>query len=765
MEQLLDTDSFGDITSPVSGTEGANQEAPALTETVVLDNPDLVVQEVTVAPDNAENAPCEPMMESVLISDSPNNSEDEVTLNPSEITGAESQQTCTPTDVAQAGADDCSLKEHQANSLKVLDDQEADVSTDASPELEGLEPAEGGSQVDVRVEPAGRDFTDVLTTDDVPGSLGEERKINEDPLPICTIFNKGAKGKMAGPGKEEGFQSQMIKSPSCSGSLEVQSSSPPIHPSPSLSKFFAEDSSAPATGADFFDSFTSTSFSSVSNSNARSGPSEEHGLRAEDVAAPLQATFSFGCPVLDDPSPTLDNPDSPKPVAVFGGDDDLFATVLNSNDYDRRHDSWLPSEETRRLLIAIATKSFGSVFVEKERLAMPGLKAEVPQVNAVKALVSQFVSEQKAGQMQTLTASSVEQSISGLRQLIATDNWTAAAELVGRMLTAHGQGYNKCGHPTSHTSDSLQLWFVRLALLVKLQQYSDAESEFEPFGNLDFPDLYYEYYPEMYPGRQGSMIPFAMRLLHAELPQHQGRSHDSLNRLHHLQNVCRQILSNLENGFAEDGSMKNISSESHKASIVLWKSRLARVLHSLGNCLLLLKDYCLAVDMFEAVIDLQPHLELPIVSGIGRILLQVGDISAAEEYFARVERVSQDEDGLEYKITVLVNRAFLHLAKNNFLEAYNWFMEVLKRDPSNAVASNNCAVCLLYLGKLKEALTHLEGFFEREPAMYQHESVLFNLSTMYELESSRSLAKKEALLLSVSRRAGDNFNAQCLKMQ
>lgn len=52
----------------------------------------------------------------------------------------------------------------------------------------------------------------------------------------------------------------------------------------------------------------------------------------------------------------------------------------------------------------------------------------------------------------------------------------------------------------------LQLWFVRLALLVKLSLFQNAELELEPFGNLDQPDLYYEYYPTVYPGRQGSIF-------------------------------------------------------------------------------------------------------------------------------------------------------------------------------------------------------------------------------------------------------------------
>lgn len=53
-----------------------------------------------------------------------------------------------------------------------------------------------------------------------------------------------------------------------------------------------------------------------------------------------------------------------------------------------------------------------------------------------------------------------------------------------------------------------QLWFVRLALLTKLNLFQNAELEFEPFGQLDQPDLYYEFFPTGYPGRRGMYFIF-----------------------------------------------------------------------------------------------------------------------------------------------------------------------------------------------------------------------------------------------------------------
>lgn len=337
-------------------------------------------------------------------------------------------------------------------------------------------------------------------------------------------------------------------------------------------------------------------------------------------------------------------------------------------------------------------------------------------------------------------------------------------DLTGRLLTAHGQGYGKAGQPSSHNTDSLQLWFVRLALLTKLSLFQNAEMELEPFGNLDQPDLYYEYYPTVYPGRRGSMVPFSMRVLHAELPQYLGKPQESLDRLHSMRTVCQTILDNLEQGLAEDGSMVNLTQENRQASLHLWKSRLSRVMYAMANCLLMMKDYVLAVETYHSIIQYEPQQKVQLLSGIGRIFLQIGDIKTAEKYFLDVEKASLEKGSGTTDTCVLMNRAFIYLSQNNYSEAHSSFAEVLKIDPKNPVANNNAAVCLLYLGRLKESLRQLEGLVQQDPALYLHESVLFNLTTMYELESSRSTQKKQALLESVACREGDSFNTQCLKL-
>ncbi|XP_044147186.1 LOW QUALITY PROTEIN: trafficking protein particle complex subunit 12 [Bufo gargarizans] len=745
-------------------------------ETIDLDEDPFESEEnVTLSEDvgNLLDKINEQMMESVLISDSPNISEDDagdVACLQDSVDEIESSDTL--------GLEQVTNKEYEEES-----DSRNSTERDISPEASGEEtliitndffqqqdlPVVEKEKVEVKLQSKGEHEEELVTP--VSRSF-----LAEETIPVCTIFSQSSSQQSFLV--NDGFEPQLVKSPSFGAEIRsaVKAQTQVVQPSPSLSNFFSDNGNNNSSATDFFDSFTTSStFISVSNPNAAPGAPERSPAPITPDTSPSQDPVGFfvGNNSLDSSgsSALVEVPQSPKPFSqihgVFSGSDDPFATALNMSEMDRRNDAWLPSEETRNILISVATQQYNPVFIDKEKLTMPGLKFDNIQGDAVRELMLRFLGEQAAMKRQVFTSNSVEQTFLGLKQLLNSKNWRAAVDLSGRLLNAHGQGYGKSGQPTNHTTDSLQLWFLRLSLLVKLGLFQNAEMEFEPFKNLDQPDLYYEYYPHIYPGRRGSMVPFSMRILHAELRQYLGCPQETLDRLHSMKTICLKILDNLEKGFAEDGSMITLTSSNRQASVQLWRSRLGRVMYSMANCLLMMKDYVLAVDAYHTVIQYYPEQEPQLLSGIGRIFLQVGDIKTAEKYFQDVENVIQNlvnKDETHNKIIILMNRAFLHLGQNNFSEAHKFFTEVLKLDPTNTVANNNAAVCLLYLGKLKDSLRHLEGLVQQDPKHYLHESVLFNLTTMYELESSRSMQKKQALLEAVAVKEGDSFNTQCLKL-
>ena len=41
---------------------------------------------------------------------------------------------------------------------------------------------------------------------------------------------------------------------------------------------------------------------------------------------------------------------------------------------------------------------------------------------------------------------------------------------------------------------------------MKLRLYNIAETEFQAFKTLDTPDIYYDFYPQIYPGKRGNLV-------------------------------------------------------------------------------------------------------------------------------------------------------------------------------------------------------------------------------------------------------------------
>ncbi|XP_010072202.1 PREDICTED: trafficking protein particle complex subunit 12-like, partial [Pterocles gutturalis] len=380
----------------------------------------------------------EQMMESVIISDSPNNSEDdtgelgclqeiveqiEAKDNPktqAEVdkeeflsNESETEQEETPKDISEIGTDDqTSLKEE---SIREAVKEE--------PKLRN----------NIPVETKPNNIDESKPEDQISSPSTSKPPSEAEPIPVCTIFsqanNVNTQPQLFLP---DGFEPQMVKSPSFSSIIETPVKSNPqvVQPSPSLSKFFGDTVNTNTLASDFFDSFTTSNFISVSNPNANSSVPEKTSSLSNGNSACASSNHTFsvqnGRPEAGGPPSSLEITQSPKPFsqiqAVFAGSDDPFATALNMSELDRRNDAWLPSEETRNVLISVATQQYSTVFIDKENLTMPGLKFDNIQGDAVKDLMLRFLGEQAAVKRQVLNANSVEQSFVGLKQLIVSNS-------------------------------------------------------------------------------------------------------------------------------------------------------------------------------------------------------------------------------------------------------------------------------------------------------------------------------------------------------
>lgn len=114
------------------------------------------------------------------------------------------------------------------------------------------------------------------------------------------------------------------------------------------------------------------------------------------------------------------------------------------------------------------------------------------QVDPVKAAVTYLLGETEGNERKSLGITDVTEDVNGIKQLIAAGSLRAAVNLTYRCLTTYGQGFGRAGQLTRHTPHSLQLWFTRFALLIKLGEYDLCKREAEAFSLLERPDMFYD---------------------------------------------------------------------------------------------------------------------------------------------------------------------------------------------------------------------------------------------------------------------------------
>jgi len=235
-----------------------------------------------------------------------------------------------------------------------------------------------------------------------------------------------------------------------------------------------------------------------------------------------------------------------------------------------------------------------------------------------------------------------------------------------------------------------------------------------------------------------------------------GQQRISLDRLTELAATCEEI----KNYLAQDGAKSATAFE-------FWERRHTTVLNALINCSLAMKNFSLADFLMEKLTNsptLRPEKRRALYSAWGRVYLQCGDVFGAERKFSEARRVL-DTNAVANEVRDCIDKGLIAVAQNDFREAFICFQKAITSDPNNTLLLNNMGVCLLYSGKLKEAIAMFERAITTQRGL--SESILLNLSTLYELESSNDVAKKLELLRKINRFKADlNINIEyCLKLQ
>lgn len=175
-----------------------------------------------------------------------------------------------------------------------------------------------------------------------------------------------------------------------------------------------------------------------------------------------------------------------------------------------------------------------------------------------------------------------------------------------------------------------------------------------------------------------------------------------------------------------------------------------------------------------------------VVSRIGRVNLQMGDLVTAEKMFALArscieqlkasQPVPTDQEAnlvAQLEVRLLVNDGLLLFAQNKLQEALSAFDSVLElearrvkdfyseagQNPAKddeelildedfiSVAINNYAICALYCCDVKGAVTALERMVRANPTRFLNSVVVFNLSSLYDLiyDNANSATHKEMM--------------------
>lgn len=292
-------------------------------------------------------------------------------------------------------------------------------------------------------------------------------------------------------------------------------------------------------------------------------------------------------------------------------------------------------------------------------------------------------------------------------------------------------------------------------------------------GSADDAKNLFESYPDKYPKRKGTMVPFMLMLLECE--SHYILSKD-MSKFFKLHAEClrraaeidpqakpsftplvkaERVLSS-QSVLPEDVESLFVDLDESRADV--WFNRADSIAFSILTRQVQIREPLLGL---QTLAQLLPHAisHTTVIGIIIRLYLLIGDISAAKKALSRLEIASSDSADI-YRL----HRGFISIALGEYASALQDFEAVLLSDPYNMSAVNNAAVCHTFLRNATRAVQLLEDALFTRPVATLNETSVFNLCTLYELLSDKALERRRKLLLTIHDHAPDHFNLLSLRI-
>lgn len=380
-------------------------------------------------------------------------------------------------------------------------------------------------------------------------------------------------------------------------------------------------------------------------------------------------------------------------------------------------------------------------------LINPSIFLELPSSDPLQTLLNKFVPPHER------PIRNIEGRWEGrtVQEMVTTASWRALANYARD---------NIIQAAPSDLATILQLWHLRLHSLLNLllphQHYQELSSLFLAIRQSSIPptalDKAMPFELEVFLARSKAYVPVA--------GSGAGNEKDLVGAVEDLTLLCRRCKYRARQA---GRAVVGIEGSDGRADVRLWENRALRVGMTLAGVVVEMRDYPAAIALLQPMLDLEEDSRLPPSLFLALISLHLSSGSLLKAR-AILERL------LEHPTAALAIKA---TGKGLVASSYgNWpLMQDTLKDITvdgllgvGAVVINNLAVGLLNAGKLQEAVDLLQTQLKDKPSSSYVEPLLFNLTTMYELQSGSSSQRKVNVLLQTANSVGDGLKPGCLKL-